>query len=63
MTSPIARTKGRLLLFERDAGKRYHFAKYVEGIMMRNLCEAERQEVLLTIIKARRDEHGDAKDT
>jgi hypothetical protein len=47
MSDSSAAGRGRLLPFEPDRGKRYHFRKYVEGILLRGLSEAERQQCIL----------------
>ena len=45
---------GRLLLFERDPGKRYYFEKYVLDILWRALSEEEKQQRLLEVLERRR---------
>jgi len=44
----------RLLLFERDPGKRYYFEKYVLDILWRGLSEEEKQQRLLEVVERRR---------
>jgi len=44
----------RLLLFERDPGKRHYFHKYVLGILWRGLSEEEKHHRLLEALRHRR---------
>ena len=48
---PPQAPRARLLLFERDPGKRYHFEKYVVGIICRGLTDEERQQRVLEAVK------------
>ena len=45
--------RGRLLPFEPDRGKRYHFRKYVEGILWRGISETERERRILETMSRR----------
>ena len=48
----------RLLLFERDPGKRHYFQKYVLGILWRGLSEEEKEQRALEAVKHRRARAG-----
>jgi hypothetical protein len=54
MSGQLARQKGRLLLFEPDPGRRYHFRKYVEGILWRGVSETERDKRIVETVSQRR---------
>jgi hypothetical protein len=47
-------TERRLLLFERDPGKRYYFEKYVLGILWRGLSEEEKEQRVVDALRRRR---------
>jgi hypothetical protein len=50
----VGRETGRLLPFEPDMGKRYHFRKYVEGILWRGVSVTERDKRILDTISRNR---------